>query len=146
MVDVLASAADAGGVTTGVDGNTVLLLAIRGYTGQLSPSSSDYTSFSGNASTHASATTNAAANVNPSATPGGGVASKIAADPWYEQSRTLVMNRLRSGGSSLESVLTLLFCALRDQGKGTESQAWLLLGMLDMVCPPSGLVLGRNVN
>jgi len=39
------------------------------------------------------------------------------------------MSHLRRGGSSLEGVQTLLLCALRDQGKGAESQAWLLLGL-----------------
>jgi hypothetical protein len=95
------------------EGTTALLFAICGYAGQLSPSCSDTPSAS---STHTS-------------TPNlGGIANKIAADLWYEQSRTVVMNRLRRGGSSLEGVQTLLLCALRDQGKGRESQAWLLLG------------------
>ncbi|KIM91768.1 hypothetical protein PILCRDRAFT_43668, partial [Piloderma croceum F 1598] len=56
-------------------------------------------------------------------------ANKIAADLWYEQARSLVMNHLRRAGSSLESIQTLLLCALRDQGKGRESQAWLLFGL-----------------
>jgi len=99
--------------THATEGNMALLLAICGYAGQLSPSSD--TTFTPSAT-------------KPSTMLGGGIANKIAADLWYEQARSLVMNRLRRAGSSLESVQTLLLCALRDQGKGRESQAWLLLG------------------
>jgi hypothetical protein len=94
-------------------GDMALLLAICGYAGQLS-SSSDI-AFTPSAT-------------KPSTILGGGIANKIAADLWYEQARSLVMNHLRRAGSSLESVQTLLLCALRDQGKGRESQAWLLFG------------------
>jgi hypothetical protein len=67
--------------------NTALLLAICEYSGQLSPSSSD------------------AASTPPVSSMGtGGLANKITADLWYEQSRTLLMNRLRRGGSSMEGM------------------------------------------
>jgi len=49
------------------------------------------------------------------------------------------MNRLRRGGSSLEGVQTILLCALRDQGKGKDSHAWLLLGLAALVGQDLGL-------
>ena len=116
---LVASSPTSSNGTTGTDGmqasegTTTLLFVICCYAGQLSSSSSD------TLSTFSTLTN--APNL-------GGIANKIAADLWYEQSRTMVMNRLRRGGSSLEGVQTLLLCALRDQGKGRESQAWLLLG------------------
>jgi hypothetical protein len=99
--------------THATEGNIALLLAICGYAGQLSPSSD---------------TASTPSATKPSTILGGGIANKIAADLWYEQARSLVMNHLRRAGSSLESVQTLLLCALRDQGKGRERQAWLLFG------------------
>lgn len=91
-----------------VEGNTALVLAMCAYTGRLSPSSAS------------------SLPAQPKSTPSND-AGKVAADLWYEQSRTLMMRRLR-GKSSLEGVRTLLFCALRDQGRGREGQSWLLLG------------------
>ena len=55
--------------------------------------------------------------------------NKITADLWSKQACTLVMNHLQRG-SLLEGMQTLLLCALREQGKGKESQAWLLLDEL----------------
>jgi hypothetical protein len=84
-----------------------LLLALSAYIGRLSPSF-----------------------VNPLVAPAFGIVGemgKIAADLWYEQSRTILNGTLRKR-SKIETIQTLLLLALRDQGKGNESQAWLLLG------------------
>jgi hypothetical protein len=105
------------------DESMALLLAICGYAGQLLPSSSDTMPV-----TSSSPAISTLINTNNFVTLGVGLANKIAADLWYEQSRTLAMKGLRRRGSSLEGVQTLLLCALRDQGKGGESQAWLLIG------------------
>jgi hypothetical protein len=118
VVDDLASIASinahADPSTAGTDGNVALLLAICGYTDQLSPSSPN-TTLAPSSSTHA----NANPNLNPS-TSLGGIANKIPADLWYERAFTLATNRLRRG-SSLKGVQTLLLCAPRDQGRGVES-------------------------
>jgi hypothetical protein len=108
--------------TAMTEGNTALLLAICGYSGPLSPDGASAAPVSRNASS-----TGAYSGMDVTMGTRGS-ANKIAANFWYEQSRTLVMNRLRTGGSSLEGVQALLLCALRDQGQGWESQAWLLLG------------------
>jgi len=89
------------------EGGTGLLLALCSYTGRLSPSLG-----------------------NPSIAVSFGVAGdagKIAADLWYEQARKVLNKSLRLK-SKIETVQALLLLALRDQGKGNESQAWLLLG------------------
>ncbi|PBK89054.1 hypothetical protein ARMGADRAFT_350456 [Armillaria gallica] len=85
------------------EGTTCLMLALCAYAGRLSPS-------------------------NPALTVFGGDPSKIAADLWYEQARTAMSALLRKG-SRLESVQTLLLLALRDHGRGSEGQAWLLIGL-----------------
>lgn len=76
--------------------NLVLLLALCAYTGKLSPSS--------------------ATSASTSSLSGLGIdnAGKIAADLWYEQART-----------TLESVQTLILCALRDHGRGGRYQMWI---------------------
>ncbi|KAK7049820.1 hypothetical protein VNI00_005250 [Paramarasmius palmivorus] len=55
-------------------------------------------------------------------------AGKIAADLWYEKAREALNPLLRKPGR-LETVQALLLLALRDHGKGAESQAWLLVGL-----------------
>ena len=61
---------------------------------------------------------------------GTGDASRIAADMWYEQARAHVMNQNVRRPADLETIQTLLFLVLRDQGRGNESQAWILMGGL----------------
>jgi hypothetical protein len=84
-----------------------MLLALCAYSGRLSPSLDPATSgiLSGTA----------------------GEAGKVAADLWYEQSRTAMSAGMRKG-SSVETVQALLLLAFRDHGRGYESQAWLLIG------------------
>jgi hypothetical protein len=94
-------------LVTPTEGGNGLLLALCAYSGRLSPSLG-----------------------NPSIAVSFGVAGdagKIAADLWYEQARK-VLNKTLRYRSKIETVQTLLLLALRDQGKGNESQAWLLLG------------------
>lgn len=86
---------------------STLVLSICAYSGRLSPS------------THPASNSFAGT---------GGLAGKIAADLWYEQARTSVSTLLKKG-SSLELVQASLLLALRDYGKGNESQAWILVGM-----------------
>jgi len=57
----------------------------------------------------------------------GGLAGMIAADLWYEQARTSLSVLLKKE-SSLELMQATLLLALRDYGKGSESQAWVLVG------------------
>lgn len=57
-----------------------------------------------------------------------GDATRIAADMWYEQARSMVVNEKVRKRSDLETIQTVLFLVLRDQGRGKESQAWLLMG------------------
>ncbi|KAJ3575464.1 hypothetical protein NP233_g1081 [Leucocoprinus birnbaumii] len=58
----------------------------------------------------------------------GGLAGKIAADLWYEQARCSLSVNMKKG-VKLELVQASLLLALRDYGKGNESQAWVLLGL-----------------
>ncbi|KAF9465952.1 fungal-specific transcription factor domain-containing protein [Collybia nuda] len=84
-----------------------MLLALCAYSGRLSPSLDSTTS---------------------GILGGTGEAGKVAADLWYEQSRTAVSADMKKG-SSVETVQTLLLLSLRDHGRGFESQAWLLVGL-----------------
>src|SRR5258708_458626 len=59
---------------------------------------------------------------------GTGDASRIAADMWYEQARAHVMTQNVRRPADLETIQTLLFLVMRDQGRGKESQAWILMG------------------
>ncbi|KAF9042780.1 hypothetical protein BDZ89DRAFT_1128393 [Hymenopellis radicata] len=72
----------------------------------------------------------------------GGDPGKIAADLWYEQARTGLGAVVRKE-TRLETIQALVFLALRDHGRGNESQAWLLIGTairmgqeLDLHMPP----------
>lgn len=51
--------------------------------------------------------------------------------PRYEQARTMVMVQNVRRQTDIETIQTVLFLVLRDQGRGKESQAWLLMG----TCP-----------
>lgn len=93
---------------------SVLVLSICAYSGRLSPS------------THPAS--------NSLAAPTGGLAGKIAADLWYEQART-ALSALLKKGSSLELVQASLLLALRDYGKGSENQAWVLVGKHGLIFP-----------
>ncbi|KAF9450826.1 hypothetical protein P691DRAFT_809349 [Macrolepiota fuliginosa MF-IS2] len=86
---------------------STMMLSICAYSGRLSPT------------THPS---------SDSMTGTGGLAGKIAADLWYEQART-ALSALLKKESSLELVQASLLLALRDYGKGNESQAWVLVGL-----------------
>jgi len=66
----------------------------------------------------------------------GGLAGIIAADLWYEQARTSLSALLKKE-SSLELVQATLFLALRDYGKGSSSQAWVLVGKFQDLPEPS---------
>ncbi|KXN85631.1 Nitrogen assimilation transcription factor nirA [Leucoagaricus sp. SymC.cos] len=88
---------------------STLVLSICAYSGRLSLS-----------------TNPAASNLLAGGT--GGLAGKIAADLWYEQARTSLSTLLKKG-SSIELVRASLLLALRDYGKGNESQAWVLVGL-----------------
>lgn len=92
--------------STNPEGLNTMLLALCAYSGRMSPSLDSATS---------------------GVLGGAGEAGKVAADLWYEQSRTAVGAGIRKG-SSVEIVQTLLLLALRDHGRGYESQAWLLVG------------------
>lgn len=46
----------------------------------------------------------------------------------YEQARTMVMVQNVRRQTDIETIQTVLFLVLRDQGRGKESQAWLLMG------------------
>ncbi|KAF8904619.1 hypothetical protein CPB85DRAFT_1437795, partial [Mucidula mucida] len=96
-----------------------LILALCSYSGRLSPSLD-------------------AANLSMF----GGDPGKIAADLWYEQARTALGAIVRKE-ARLETIQALVFLALRDHGRGNESQAWLLIGTairmgqeLDLHMPP----------
>jgi len=67
------------------------------------------------------------ANSNPILPGAGGLAGKVAADLWYEQARSSLSVLLKKE-SSLELVQATLLLALRDYGKGSGSQAWVLVG------------------
>lgn len=88
------------------EGSTCLMLALCAYAGRLSPSPE---------------------SANNAMSAFADDTGKIAADLWYEQART-GMNSMIRKGSKLETVQTMLLLALRDHGKGNESQAWLLVG------------------
>ena len=68
----------------------------------------------------------------------GGLAGMIAADLWYEQARTSLSVLLKKE-SSLELMQATLLLALRDYGKGSESQAWVLVGKFQGL-PESSLI------
>lgn len=85
---------------------STLMLSICAYTGRLSMSTNPALALAGT----------------------GGLAGKIAADLWYEQARCSLNTLLKKGGS-LELVQASLLLALRDYGKGNESQAWILVGL-----------------
>ncbi|KAF9517571.1 hypothetical protein BS47DRAFT_509147 [Hydnum rufescens UP504] len=70
--------------------------------------------------------------------------TRITADMWYEQARSNVMNQSLRRPSDLETIQTVLFLVLRDQGRGLESQAWLLMGIVVRMSEDLGLHLNSS--
>ncbi|KAF8326863.1 fungal-specific transcription factor domain-containing protein [Cantharellus anzutake] len=75
---------------------------------------------------------------------GTGDASRIVADMWYEQARANVMNQNVRRSADLETIQALLFLALRDQGRGKENQAWILMGVAVRMSQDLGLHLSSS--